>query len=101
MEGKVRILHSVMSASIPSSVSVGSSTSGQYALLLEIYGVEGTTLDDPGMPTSGHKSLEGDEIVNGDEKPKGGRTGGESSSSPLLLSLPLPFEPLVARSSGI
>ena len=40
---------------------------------------------------SGQRSLEGDEIITGGgEKPKGGKTGGESSSS-RAFSLPLPF----------
>ena len=38
-----------------------------------------------------HRPLEGDEVVAGGEKPKGGKTGGELSSS-RALSLPLPFK---------
>ena len=83
-----------MSASIPSSVSTRSSTSVQWILPSGVDEGEATTLDELGTPMSGHKSLEGDEIVTGGEKPKGGKTGGESLSS-VLLSLPLPFRSLV------
>jgi len=57
------------------------------------------TFDELATPMSGHKSLVGDEMVTGGEKPKRGKTGGESSS--LLLSLPLPFRSLVYLSSGV
>ena len=89
-----------MSTCIPSSISIGSSTSAQWVLLSEMGGGEATALDEPGTPMSGHNSLEGDGIVTGGEKPKGGRTGGESSS-PLLLSLPLHFKPFEYLSSGV
>jgi len=96
MEGGDRASYSVMSTSIPLSVSSGSSPSVRQALLLGKYEGEATTLDELATPMSGHKSLE---IAIGGEKPKGGRTGGELSS--LLLSLPFPFGSLVYRSSGV
>lgn len=93
-ESKNRLLYSDVSTSIPASVSIGSSVSVGYALPLEMYEGEAASLDEPGAPMSGHKSLEGDVMVTGGEKPKGGKTGGESSSS-LFLSLPLPFRSFV------
>ena len=96
MEGKNLDRYSVMSTSIPSSISTGSSISAHPATGEG----EAMTLDEPGTPMSGHNSLEGDEIVTGGEKPKGGKTGGESPSS-LLLSLPLPFRSLVYLRSGV
>ena len=100
MEGKNRGLYSVMSTSIPSSVSTGSSISVQCTLSPATGEGDAMALDEPGTPMSGHKSLEGDEIVTGGEKPKGGKTGGESSS-PLLLSFPLPFRSFVYLRSGV
>lgn len=100
MEGKNRLLNSVMSISTPSSVSTGSSMSARCATVLGPCGGEATTLDELGTPMSSHNSLEGDEIATGGEKPKGGRTGGESSSTP-LFSLPLPFKSLACLSSGL
>lgn len=100
MEGGNRALCSVMSTSIPSSVSTGSSKSVQWTLFPGVDEVEVTTLDEPGAPMSGQKSLEGDEMVTGGEKPRGGKTGGESSS-PLDLSLPLPFRSVMYLSSEV
>ena len=100
MEGGNRVLCSVMSTSIPPSISTGSSKSEQWTPSPGIGEGEAMTLDELGTPISGQKSLEGDEMVTGGEKPKGGKTGGESSSN-LPLSLPLPFRSLVYLSSGV
>ena len=99
VEGGSRPSYSVMSTSIPPSISSGSSPSVRQAPFLGKGEGEATTLDELATPMSGHKSPEGDEIAIGGEKPKGGRTGGESSS--LLLSLPFPFRSLVYLSSGV
>jgi len=100
VEGENRVLYSVMSTSIPSSVSTGSSKSVRRTLSPGIGEGEAATLDEPGTPMSGQESLEEDEMVIGGEKPKGGKTGGESSS-PRVLSLPLPFRSLVYFSSEV
>lgn len=89
-----------MSTSIPSSVSTGSSKSAQLTPSPGIGEGEAMILDELEIPMSGQKSLEGDGMVTGGEKPKGGKTGGESSST-LPLSLPLPFRSLVYLSSGV
>lgn len=78
MDGRKRGLYSVMSTSIPSSGSTRSSVSAQWIPLSEVDEGETTALDEPGTPMSGQRSLGGDEIVTGGEKPKGGKTGGES-----------------------
>ena len=100
MEGENRVPYSVMSTSIPPSVSTRSSKLVRWALFPGIGEGEAATLDEPGMPMSGQESLEEDKMVTGGEKPKGGKTGGESSLS-RVLSLPLPFRSLVYLSSEV